>query len=153
MSSRNRIVTGTAVAALAVAFVGSYEGLRTKSYRDIIGVPTICYGETRGVKMGETASKEECDAMLIKGLQEFERDVTGCVTRYLPNARLVAFTSLAYNIGSRNFCRSTLVKKYNDGDVKGACAEFKRWNRAGGKVVKGLTRRRAAEQELCEREA
>jgi lysozyme len=148
------MVAGTVVASLAVAFVGGYEGLRTKAYRDIIGVPTVCYGETRGVKMSDSFSKEECDAMLIQGLRDFEGEVTRCAPAlvHTPPSMFVAHVSLAYNIGSHAYCGSTLARKFNAGDWAGACGQFVRWNRAGGRVIRGLTRRREAEAELCRRD-
>lgn len=135
--------------ALAVAFVGGYEGLRTKAYRDIVGVVTVCYGETRGVKMGDSFTKDECDEMFGDGLAEFDEAVQRCIHVALPDKRRVAFVSLAYNIGSGGFCRSTVARKANEGDVRGACDAILAWNKAGGRVVAGLTRRREAERKLC----
>lgn len=141
----------TAVGVLAVATVGAYEGLRTKAYRDIVGVPTICFGETRGVKMGDRATVDECKAMLADRLVEFETGIAKCVKNWnsVPDVPAVQFLSLGYNVGLGAFCGSTLVKKLNRGDIRGACNELPRWNRAGGKVVRGLVIRRAQEQKDC----
>jgi lysozyme len=147
----SRLKKGTAVAALACAVVGGFEGLRQTAYRDVVGVATICYGETRGVKIGMTATKAECDAMLLKGLQEFEAGVMRCTPSLAqaPDARLVATVSLAYNIGVGAYCRSTVDRRFDAGDVRGACDAFLMWNKAKGITFPGLTRRRAAERDLC----
>lgn len=140
--------------ALAVSFIGPFEGLRMTVYRDIVGVPTVCYGETRGVRMGDSYSREDCDAMLGDAIIEFESGVRGCLSRELAAPRRVAMVSLAYNIGVAAFCRSTLVRLANEGAAwPRICDEFLKWNRAGGRIVAGLTRRRQAERELCLRSA
>ncbi|WP_342163146.1 lysozyme [Methylobacterium sp. SD21] len=148
---RRRMVAGTAAAALAVTFVGTREGTKLKAYRDIVGVPTICNGETRGVTMGMTATKEECQAMLLKGLGEFEVDVLKCVPGLAnaPDERLVAHVSLAYNIGAGAYCKSTVARRYNAGDIAGSCDAFDMWDKAGGRRVNGLAIRRNDEQVLC----
>jgi lysozyme len=145
----SRMRKGTTAAALAVVVVGGFEGLRQSAYRDVVGVPTICYGETRGVKMGQSATKAECDAMLLAGLADFERGVLSCAAVPLPDKRLVAHVSLAYNIGIGAYCRSTVVRRLNAGDVRGSCDAFLMWDRAKGIRFPGLTRRREAERKLC----
>jgi lysozyme len=135
--------------ALTIAAVGAYEGLSLTAYPDIIGVPTDCYGETRGVHLGDVSTKDQCDAKLSARLVEFNKGVNSCVTVPLPDTRRAAFVSLAYNIGVPAFCSSTTVKRINAGDVVGACEAMTRFNMAGGKVVQGLVNRRASERELC----
>lgn len=141
----------TVAGSLAIGIVGGYEGLRTKAYRDIVGVPTVCFGETRGVKMGDSYTVDECKAMLGDALVEFEQGMRKCMTRpdSVPDKPYVAFLSLSYNIGIGAFCKSTLARKVNAGDIRGACDELLKWNRAGGQVVRGLTRRRQEERALC----
>lgn len=146
---KGRLQKGAAVFAVLVAFVAGWEGLRTSAYLDVVSVPTICFGETRGVKMGDTATVAQCKEMLGDGLIEFAAGVDRCLTYRVPDKSYAAFVSLAYNIGTGAFCRSTLVRKANAGDIVGACNELPKWNRAGGKVVRGLSNRRAAERELC----
>lgn len=147
----SRLKKSGALMAAAVALVGAWEGLRTYAYRDIVGVPTVCFGETRGVKMGDRYTVEECKAMLGDGLAEFETGMRKCLRTpdAIPAKSYVAFLSLSYNIGTGAFCRSTLVRKLNAGDVRAACNELTKWNRAGGRVIKGLTRRRADEKRIC----
>jgi lysozyme len=138
----------------ATAFVGGWEGLQLAAYRDVVGVATICYGETRGVRMGQKATKEQCDAMLAEGLLDFAAGIERCVPfDALPVPTQVAVVSLAYNIGQGGFCKSTVARKLREGDRAGACDAFMAWNKAGGVTWRGLTRRRAAERELCLRDA
>lgn len=141
----------TAAGALAVAFVGGWEGKRNHAYRDIVGVPTICFGETRGVKIGDYASDEECKAMLGDALLEFETGMRKCLKKpdAIPDKPYVAFLSLSYNIGIGAFCKSTLVKRVNAGDIAGGCDALLSWNKAGGRVVQGLVKRRKAERQMC----
>ena len=150
---RSRLQKGTAAAILAVSLVGGFEGLRTYAYRDVVGVATVCYGETRGVKMGDRHSKAECDAMLLKGLQEFEAGVLACTTVALPERRQVALVSFAYNVGVGAYCGSSVARLINAGQPRAGCDALLKWNKAGGFVFAGLTRRRQAERELCLAEA
>lgn len=147
-------IAGTGAAMALVAFVGMWEGFSTTAYRDIVGVPTICYGETRGVDMGDSIPKEECDSMLMARLQEFESELDACLLHEedIPASTKTALISWAYNVGTGAACKSTLVRLANAGNLKAACDQLLRWNRAGGKVVRGLTRRRTAERELCLRD-
>lgn len=142
---------GSAIAAAAIALVGAWEGLRTVAYRDVVGIPTVCFGETRGVKMGDRYTVEECKAMLGDALVEFEQGIRKCLANpdMIPAKPYVSFLSLSYNIGQRAFCNSTVARKANAGDIKGACNAIPAWNKAGGRVVKGLVNRRAEERELC----
>lgn len=147
----SRLKKSGAVMAAAIALVSAWEGVRTVAYQDIVGVPTVCFGETRGVKMGDRYSMDECRAMLGDALVEFETGMRKCLTNpdSIPDKSYVAFLSLSYNIGTGAFCKSTVARRANAGDIKGACNAIPAWNRAGGKVVKGLTNRRAEEQKIC----
>ncbi|SFK99037.1 lysozyme [Pseudovibrio ascidiaceicola] len=150
MKSTKTRLTGWVV-ALVVALVGAWEGLRTTAYHDIIGKPTICYGETKGVKMGDTATKAQCDTMLIKSLKRHEAGMRKCLNNpdKIPIRTYVAFVSLTYNIGVGNFCRSTARSRLNAGDWAGACKAATWFNRAGGRKVQGLVNRRQDEYKLC----
>ena len=147
----SRLKKGAAVGALAVAVVGGFEGLRLTAYRDVVGVPTICFGETRGIRMGMKLTKAECDAMLLKGLDEFADGVEKCVpsAKTMPEKRYVAHVSLAYNIGVGGYCKSSIARLQNAGHERAACDFFLRYNRAGGIVFPGLTKRRQAERAMC----
>lgn len=144
-----RIRRSAKVAVVAVALVSAAEGLRTYAYEDPVGIPTICFGETRGVELGDTATPAQCEAMLAGRLVEFSREVDGCLKARVPDETYAAILSFAYNVGADRFCRSTMARKANAGDLRGACDELPRWNKAGGVVWPGLTKRRADERALC----
>lgn len=135
--------------ALAAALIAPWEGRELRAYRDIVGVWTICYGETRGVKPGQTATPAECDAMLSRAVGEYERGIRPCLPAVLPDKTRAAFVSAAYNIGTKAFCGSSMSRRALAGNLRGACDALLMWNRADGKVIKGLTNRRAAERDLC----
>lgn len=141
----------TAVGIAAVGIITNFEGLRTHAYRDSIGVPTICIGETQNVRMGDTKSAEECRAMLVRRLDVFEAGVRKCLKSpdTVPDGAYVASISLAYNVGVPAFCGSSIRRKLDAGDVRGACDAFLNWNKAGGHVIAGLTTRRKAERQIC----
>ncbi len=147
---RKTRLAGT-VGAAAIALVGTWEGLRLTAYRDAVGVPTVCYGETLGVKLGDKHTKAECDAMLLASLKEHERGMRRCLKQpdAIPARSYVAFVSLTYNIGVGAFCRSTARKRIDRGDIRGACDAATWFNKAGGRTIKGLVNRRAAEHRLC----
>ncbi|CTQ53096.1 Lysozyme RrrD [Roseibium album] len=149
MARKTRLV-GT-VGAAAIALVGAWEGLRLTAYRDVIGVPTVCYGETYGVKLGDKHTKAECNAMLLASLKKHERGMRKCLKNpdAIPGKSYVAFVSLTYNIGVGGFCRSTARKRLDRGDVKGACDAATWFKKAGGRTIRGLVNRRAAEHRLC----
>lgn len=147
----SRLKKGGTLAVLCVAVVGGFEGIRLNAYRDVVGIPTICYGETRGIRMGMKATKPECDEMLLKGLDQFADGVEKCTisAKYMPEKRYVAHTSLAYNIGVGAYCKSSISRLENAGQTRASCDAFLKWNKAGGIVFPGLTRRRQAERAMC----
>lgn len=139
---------GGAAAIALIALVSQWEGKRNEPYRDIVGVWTVCYGETR-VAM-RRYSDAECKDMLADGLADF----AGPVLVRNPELRghdsqLVAATSLSYNIGIKAYRNSTVAKRFSAGNWKGACDAFLSWSYAGGKQVKGLLNRRQAERRIC----
>lgn len=136
--------------AAALALVGGFEGLRTVAYRDPVGIPTICFGETLGVQMGDTATVAQCEDKLTRRILQLDDEVTACLGEAPQRGPRVAFVSLAYNIGADAFCRSTLARKYRAGDLEGACAEISRWTYARGIQLPGLVKRRAQERRICE---
>lgn len=152
MRRQGKIAAGAGIAAsiaLAVSLIAPWEGKELRAYRDIVGVPTICYGETRGVQMGDVATPAECDTMLAKGVAEFELAIRPCLPPDLPPKTRAAFISLAYNIGSGGFCKSSISKLATAGMLYAACDRIMLYNKAGGRVVKGLVNRRTAERKLC----
>jgi len=141
--------------ALAVAIAVPMEGLRQAAYRDVTGLPTVCFGSTVGVKMGDFRTVPECKALLTKEMTHVIETVDRCRPG-LPPETLAAFSDAAYNIGEHIACdgaRSTAARLLASGDIAGACRQLTRWNRAtvGGVSVAlpGLTKRRNMEMELC----
>ncbi|NGX98717.1 MAG: lysozyme [Candidatus Afipia apatlaquensis] len=150
---KNAKGVGAAVAAIAIAVpvVASFEGLwlTAKPDRLAYNIPTVCYGETEGVRVGDKYSKSECQAMLANKLPRYAAEIAKCIRVPISDKTRAAFISFAYNVGSAGFCKSTAARKLNSGDIRGACDALMAWNRAGGKVVKGLVNRRAAERAMC----
>lgn len=152
VSKTAQAMTATgAAAAIALTIVAPWEGLRLNAYPDIVGVWTVCYGETQGVKKGDQYTVAQCEGMLAKRIGEFERELDKCMkpARPLSPKTKAAFISWTYNVGWGAACKSTLVRLVNAGQVARACDELLKWNRAGGRVVKGLTNRREAERRIC----
>ena len=135
-------------AALLVA-IATHEGYRGEAYLDAAGIPTIGYGETAGVKMGDRITPERALVQLLTSTEKHADAIRQCIKVPLYQHEFDAYVSLSYNIGAGAFCRSTLVKKLNTGDYDGACEEIRRWNRAGGKVLPGLVKRRETEYRMC----
>lgn len=127
-----------------------FEGLRLKAYRDPVGVLTIGHGHTGpDVYEGLVWSQAQADKALRDRLQrEFVPGVLAAIKRSMKQCELDAMVDLAYNVGVGAFQSSTLVRNFNAGDMAGAADEFLRWNRAGGQVLLGLRRRRAADRAL-----
>lgn len=149
----NRKATAGLVLASAslVAFVTGWEGNENTTYTDIVGIPTVCGGITDPALAipGKTYTDAECAAMNAKEIEDHGERAIQCVNVKLSQGEYEAYASLAYNIGTGSFCKSTLVKKLNAEDRAGACKEILRWDRAGGKQVRGLTNRRKAENQKC----
>ena len=125
------------------------EGFRAKAYIPVPGDRvTIGYGFTDGVKMGDIMTREEADARLIEELRPYEMAVWQACTNEPNQNQFDAMTSLCYNIGTAGFRRSTVLKAHNRGDHQAAARAFGLWNKSGGKVYAGLTRRRAEESAL-----
>ena len=140
-----------AAAHFATPMTAQFEGLWLKAKPDRLAynIPTVCYGETEGVRIGDTYTKAQCLDMLEKKLPRYIESVAKCITAPITPETLAAFGSFAYNVGERGACRSTAVRRYNAGDGVGACNALMAWNRAGGREVRGLTNRRAAERKVC----
>lgn len=132
-----------------INLIKQFEGLELKAYKDSVGVVTIGYGSTGPhVFMGQIITEAQAEVLLIKDLSRFESGVTELVKVPLTQNQLDALVSFSFNLGLGNLKSSTLLKKLNAKDYVGASKEFERWNKAGGKVLNGLTRRRLAEKEL-----
>ncbi|WP_417701967.1 lysozyme [Pseudophaeobacter sp.] len=144
------LIAGSGIALTsAITFIGQWEGLRVDAYRDVVGVWTVCYGETKGVQRGDRYSKADCDAMLAREILAYEAALDRCLKHPVPVGMKIALVSWTYNVGAGAACTSTLVRKANTGDLAGACNELPRWNKAGGRVWAGLVNRRGAERAMC----
>ncbi len=143
-------LTGAAL-LIAVTVVSAYEGLSTKPYRDSVGVLTVCYGATAAdyVDLSKTYTPAECKAMLGTDLQKYYQMVTSCVHVPMPPHREAAMVSFTYNVGGGAFCKSAVARDLNAGRVQAACDALLAYNRAGGRVLAGLTARRKSERTLC----
>lgn len=148
MKQRNAIAA-LALSSAGLVAIAAHEGFVERAYRDIVGVWTIGFGTTKNVKPGDTITVQKALERKLDDVRTFHKQIDSCVKVPLSQNELDAYLSLAYNIGSSAFCRSTLVRLLNEGDYKGACKQILRWNRAGGKVVRGLTIRREQEYKTC----
>lgn len=163
MDAKQRLLALGLAGALVI--VPQFEGTVLKTYKDPVGIPTACTGHTgREVSMGQVYTPEQCEMLLALDLVEHNRVVDSCVTVPLnPNQRS-ALVSFAFNVGpggkgiKDGFCRlrsgsqPTFLRLLNAGQYDEACAALKAWNKAGGKVLRGLTLRREAEYNLCIKE-
>ena len=142
---------GASSVALVIPLVVYYEGVVLRTYSDPINKITACTGHTGPeLRMGQRYTKEQCETMLYGDLLK-HADALSCIKTPLADNQKAAFLSFAFNVGNGAFCKSTLVRKANAGDLIGACAELSRWVMAGGRELPGLVKRRAAERQLCEK--
>ena len=152
MTPKQRLATkvGASVVALLIPAVAGFEGLRQKAYLDPVGIPTICFGATSGVRLGDVKTTAQCENLLAADLVVAADAVASCVRVPLTDGQRTAFVSFTYNVGGRAFCSSTLAQRANAGELPRACEELSRWVYARGVKLPGLVRRRAAERALCE---
>lgn len=138
----------------AIDLIKEFEGFEPKAYRDPVGIWTIGYGTTEmaGVgidpKAGMTITQDDAERYLQLAVQKFAASVEDLIDVPVTENQFGALVSLAYNIGPSALAKSTVMKRLNAGDYQGAADAFAMWNKAGGKVLPGLTRRRAAERAL-----
>lgn len=150
MSKIRFAIAGLSLSAAGLLGILNYEGFSDTAYIPVPGdVPTIGFGSTKGVKLGDTITPEKAIERTYRDIRNTESAIHKCVHVPLSASEYDAFTSLAYNIGSSAFCSSTLVKKLNAGDYEGACAEIKRWVYVKGQIVPGLVNRREKEYRMC----
>lgn len=129
--------------------VAPFEGKENNAYIDPVNILTICYGSTKNVKKGDYKTDDECLELLAEDLVEHDKKMLRYIEVNVTDYQHAAFLSFTYNVGVGAFSKSTLLKKLNRGDYEGACNELLRWNKAGGKVLNGLTKRRQAERDMC----
>ena len=139
---------------LCVDLVKHFEGLYPKAYLCPAGIWTIGYGHTGlihndgTVYAGRKVTQEEAEKLLAYDLEKFSEKVGKLVTVPLEQHQFDALVSFAFNLGEGNLRKSTLLKKLNGFNYAGAAEEFMKWDKAGGKTLAGLTRRRKAERHL-----
>jgi lysozyme len=148
-----RVAAVLAAAAVAVPVIAAHEGYVPVGYPDPgvgVSLPTACYGHTGGVTIGKRYSQADCEAWLAQDAVRHGMSIAGCLPDELPIQTRAAFTSFAYNIGPAKFCSSSLSRRAQAGDLRGACKAIGLYVYAGTRKLPGLVKRRAAERALCE---
>lgn len=143
---------GASGAALTLDTVEEWEGYVPYGYKDPVGIPTRCWGDTRNVELGREYSFEECSRSINEHLYEIARPVSKCIAGFdgLPEETRAAVVSMAYNIGNGAMCRSSVVRYLNLGMEERACRRMAEiYKTAKGKELPGLVRRRKAESRMC----
>jgi lysozyme len=133
-----------------LALIKHFEGCRLEAYLCPAGVWTIGYGHTRSVRDSDVIDQEAAEAFLIEDLEEFEGYVNSMTEVALKQNEFDALVAWVFNLGPGNFKESTLLNRINYGPISDVPSQIKRWNKAGGKVLEGLVKRRAAEAALWE---
>jgi lysozyme len=150
MKHPRSLVAALSLSAAALVGIALHEGYRGEAYIPVPGdVPTIGFGTTGGVQMGDRITPERALQRALTDIQQFEGALKKCVKVPLHQHEYDAYISFSYNVGSAAFCNSTLVRKLNAGDYSGACAELLRWTKAGGRELPGLVKRRQDEYRQC----
>lgn len=139
-----------ALSASALVGIALHEGYRGEAYEPVKGdVPTIGFGTTEGVEMGDKITPERALVRLLQDANKFERAVKRCAPVPMYQHEFDAYVSLTYNIGEGAFCKSTLVKLLNQQKYDEACQQILRWDRFKGRPLPGLTKRRQEEYQKC----
>jgi len=133
-----------------ISLIKKFEGCELEAYKCAAGVWTIGYGHTKDVKENDVITKEEAESMLVHELQEYCNDVDIAVKVDLKQNEFDALVSWTYNLGPTNLNSSTMLRVLNEGKHDDVPTQIKRWNKAGGEVLKGLIRRRNAEALMFE---
>jgi lysozyme len=147
---QRKTIAGLTLSAAALVGLIMSEGYSDKAIIPVPGdVPTIGFGTTTGVKLGDKITAPQAVARAFADVQKFEGALKQCVTVPLSQNEYDAYLELSYNIGSGAFCRSTLVRKLNAGDYAGACQQILVWDKFKGQPLRGLTLRREREYQKC----
>ena len=133
-----------------IALIKKFEGCELEAYKCAAGVWTIGYGHTKEVKEGDKINQDEAEHLLQEEMPEYEGYINDMVTVPLKQCQFDALVCWVYNLGPTNLGNSTLLKLLNAGDYHTTPSQIKRWNKAGGKTLQGLIRRREAEALLFE---
>lgn len=146
--SRTSARVGIALLSISLTGLGlikAFEGTSQTAYLDSVAVPTICTGSTRNVFLGQTATPQECDVRLQEDVSYAGKALGRLVAVRLTQGQYDALVSFVFNVGPGAFSKSTMLRRINAGQCEAAGREFYRWDHAGGKKLRGLTKRRAAE--------
>ena len=155
---RNSVIAAVPPGAITIASAlitgptgnDGLEGVRYNPYQDVVGIWTVCWGHTgKDIILGKTYTKAECQALLDKDLNAVARQINPYIKVSIPETTRGALYSFVYNVGAGNFKTSTLLRKINQGDTKGACDQLRVWIYAGKKRWVGLMTRREIEREVC----
>lgn len=130
--------------------IKKFEGCRLKAYKCSAGVLTIGYGHTKGVKKDDVCTQEEANNLLKEDISKFEKNVNDNVKVRLNQSQFDALVAWTFNLGVGNLRESTMLKELNNSKFDKVPSEIKRWNKAAGKTLDGLVRRRQAESLLFE---
>lgn len=150
MNNTRVVVAGLSLSAAALVGLVTHEGYSDTAIIPVPGdVPTLGFGTTDGVKMGDKTTPTKALVRALQDIQKFEGALKTCVKVPLHQHEYDAYISLSYNIGSNAFCASTLVRKLNAGDYAGACEQILRWDKFKGEPLRGLTIRRQKEYQQC----
>jgi lysozyme len=134
------------ISQAGIKAIEGYEGVRLTAYLDSVDVPTIGVGHTLGVKLGDTITQDQADEFLRADLEDAEYAVNKYVTVPLTQGQFDSLTSFVFNLGAGAFKGSTLLADLNAGQYDDAADQLLRWNRAGGQILAGLTKRRISER-------
>lgn len=145
------VKAGGAIGILAAAslLVSQFEGNVPVAYLDVGAVPTICYGSTAGVQLGQRASQEECMSRLQRDLKSHIASIQACIHMKVPDPSMAAFASFAYNVGSNAFCGGSVARDLNAGHLALACNDMTKYVLVHRHIVRGLVNRRTAERAYC----
>jgi len=151
LTTQNKVILWVAICTPLVA---AWEGLYLRTYKDRLAhdLLTVCYGATKAelpnISIRDVYTKEECQVMLSEALPRYYAGIDKCIDVELTEHQKAAAVSLAYNIGIRGVCKSTFIRKLNEGDPN-ACDYILRYSMASGRVIQGLINRRRAERKIC----
>ena len=128
--------------------IKKFEGCKLRTYLDAVDVPTIAYGRTKDVKIGDICTQQQAEDWLEEELVEYEGYVNEAVKVELTQPQFDSIVSWTYNLGPSNLNRSSMLRVLNASDYDNVPEQIMRWNKAGGRVLAGLVRRREAEAEM-----
>lgn len=149
MANKTRVAAASlVVSAAALVGLASNEGYVGQAYQDVVGVWTIGYGETKGVKPGQKTDPARALIQLNASAEAHAKEMAACITVPISQGEYDAYVSFTYNLGAGNFCRY-IAPVLNTGNYEAACRKILLFDHAGGKVYPGLTKRRQEEFQKC----